>query len=98
MKNKTKLMCKDKTWDNIYMARLTQFVNNLLTDETTSNVSEAIKADLMALLEWQLFQFHHMIINKLINKTEIKWMHKGDLAQNSYKTNKTSFHWCDMIK
>lgn len=54
MKNKTKLMCKDKTWDNIYMARLTQFINNLLTDETISNVSEPIKIDLMALLEWQL--------------------------------------------
>lgn len=54
MKNKTKLMCKDKTWDNIYMARLTQFINNLLTDETISNVSEPLKIDLMALLEWQL--------------------------------------------
>lgn len=54
MKNKTKLMSKDKTWDNIYMARLTQFINNLLTDETISNVSEPIKVDLMALLEWQL--------------------------------------------
>lgn len=43
-------MCKDKTWDNIYMARLTQFIN-LLTDETISNVSEPIKVDLMALLE-----------------------------------------------
>lgn len=47
-------MKKDKTWDNIYMARLTQFINNLLTDETISNVSEPITVDLMALLEWQL--------------------------------------------
>lgn len=66
MKNKTKLMCKDKTWDNIYMARLTQFINNLLTDETISNVSEPIKVDLMALLEWQLLVSSYD--NKLINQ------------------------------
>lgn len=69
MKNKTKLMCKDKTWDNIYMARLTQFINNLLTDETISNVSEPIKVDLMALLEWQLAPLLvSSYDNKLINQ------------------------------
>lgn len=69
MKNKTKLMCKDKTWDNIYMARLTQFINNLLTDETISNVSEPIKVDLMALLEWQLASLLvSSYDNKLINQ------------------------------
>lgn len=68
MKNKTKLMCKDKTWDNIYMARLTQFIN-LLTDETISNVSEPIKVDLMALLEWQLAPLLvSSYDNKLINQ------------------------------
>lgn len=69
MKNKTKLMSKDKTWDNIYMARLTQFINNLLTDETISNVSEPIKVDLMALLEWQLAPLLvSSYDNKLINQ------------------------------
>lgn len=68
MKNKTKLMCKDKTWDNIYMARLTQFIN-LLTDETISNVSEPIKVDLMALLELQLAPLLvSSYDNKLINQ------------------------------
>lgn len=68
MKNKTKLMCKDKTWDNIYMARLTQFIN-LLTDETISNVSEPIKVDLMAVLEWQLAPL-------LVSSYDNKWINQ----------------------